>query len=105
MMNGYELAKILDDEYRYSPNHEMIQSLEEMDGHVDDLYKKELQAWVLEKDIQPPFSIGTQIKQGEIAGIYEYGVATYKVKKYGCTEEGTFRLIKFEDAQYVEVAA
>ena len=101
-MDGYDLAKQLERECFWDVSRDQMEQLDEMECIVDDLYRSAEKAWFEDNDIQPPFPVGTKIKEGVIKGIYEYMPAYYQVKKYGCTDEGTHLLIKFEDAVPVE---
>ena len=98
-MDGYQLARELD---RYAHLDLAMADVEELDGMsgiVDRLHSEAEKKWAAENDIQPPLPIGTTIKQGVIARIYEYAAARYLVKENGCTQEGRHLIVKFEDAK------
>lgn len=76
-----------------------------MDSIVSELQSAAEKKWFSENDIQPPLPIGTRIKQGVIAGIYEHGPAMYLVKEDGCTKDGRHLIIKFENAHEVTIGA
>lgn len=97
-MDGYDLAKMLDKWQGWDTDREDMETLDEVNGYVSEYLKEAEKAWVEAWNIQPPYPIGTRIKEGVIAGIYEYSVATYEVKENGCTHEGRFLLVKFEKA-------
>jgi hypothetical protein len=102
-IDGYQLAKALERDH-YWPELG-LQDAEDLDGVstvVRDAEELERKAWAAEWSIKPSLPIGTQIKQGVIAGVYGYGVARYIVKENGCTQDGRHLIVKFEDAQEVE---
>lgn len=100
-MDGYQLAKTLEADCYWGELG--LQDAEDLDGissAVHDAEEAARKAWAAEWNIQPALPIGAQIKQGVIAGVYEYGAACYKVKAHGCTQDGRL-IVKFEDAQGV----
>ncbi|OPX57052.1 hypothetical protein SAMN02745127_02088 [Oceanospirillum multiglobuliferum] len=101
-MDGYELAKRLERECFWDVSRDDMELLDEMEGIIDDQHQAAEKEWFESNDIQPPFPIGTKIKEGIIKGIYEYRPAYYQVKEYGCTDPNRHRLIKFERAVSVE---
>ena len=98
-MDGYELARELD---RYAGWGDLnMQDVEELDclsSIVGDLYRKAEKQWGEAHPVQPPFPVGTAIKEGVIEGIYEHQTAYYRVKENGCTRDKRWLLIRFEDA-------
>ncbi len=97
-MDGYELARELD---RYADWDLTMPDVEELDclsSIVSDLHHQAEKKWVRENDIQPPLPIGTRIEQGVIHSVCDYSAAKYRVKEDGCTQDGRFLLIRFEDA-------
>lgn len=105
-MNGYELAKELDRHCGYQPDTEMVESLDAMSSYVDDVYKKEIQQWVVDLNIEPPFPEQTPITIGLITAVSTYSPACYEVRRKGDSEDSGRRLIvKFEDAVYAGEAA
>ena len=98
-MDGYELARELD---RYAGWDYLtmfdVEELDNLSGIVSDLHRKAEKKWVEENNIQPPLPIGTRITQGVIDSVCDYSAAKYRVKENGCTQNGRFLLIKFEDA-------
>lgn len=97
-MDGYELARELDRNAYWELTMGDVEKLDNMSSIVDRLHNAAEKKWFAGNNIQPPFPIGTAIQQGIIDGIYEHAVARYRVKEYGCTKAGRFRLVKFEDA-------
>ena len=101
-IDGYELAKKLENEHCWDIDMCMIDDLDCMHSEVDSAHGKILKQWVIDDNITPPFKNETKIKQGVIKGVYEYGSAIFKVKEYGCNVETRHLLIKFEDAVEVK---
>jgi len=97
-MDGFDLCKALEKWCSWDTSREDMEALDEMDGLVDEALKKAEREWFEANNIQPPLPVGTPIREGVIAGIYEYGVARYRVKETGCTNDSRFMIIKFEDA-------
>lgn len=102
-MDGYDLAMKLNMYEGFDISREEMETLDEVESCVRHTLKEAEKAWFEAYDIQPPYPIGTRIKQGVIAGISDYDVATYEVKENGCTQDGRYLLIKFENAVAVEV--
>ena len=97
-MDGYQLARELD---RYAYWDLTMSDVEELDGMssiVDKLHRDAEKKWLAENDVQPPLPIGTAIQEGVIDSVCTYSAATYRVKENGCTKDGRFLLIRFEDA-------
>ena len=98
-MDGYELAKALESSYHWYGL--CFDDAEILDGISDVVRKAEetaRKAWANEWDIKPPLPIGTVITQGTIVALNEYSAAAYNVKQNGCTQDGRFLIVKFEDA-------
>lgn len=110
-MDGYELAKALDENQFWDISTEDVQDLDGVGGAVRESLRQARKQWALEWNIQPQHPIGTRVKfyrgTGVIAGVSEYEGAVYLVKKDGCTQEGRHSLVNFEDAVALsaEVAA
>lgn len=102
--DGFELALKLHSEYGWDIERDDLECLDAIDINIERQHEKQCKKWFEENDIQPPFPVGTEIVEGIIAGIYEYGVAIYRVKLHGCQVSGRYRLIKFEDARLPENA-
>lgn len=87
-MDGYELAKELDNRHYWDITASMVEYL---DSHSRTL-EKHRDEWLKEttKDLKPPFEVGTPVKwkdkTGVIDGIYEYRPASYTVKEDGDLE-------------------
>jgi len=98
-MDGYNLARALDDLGGWGLKKSDVDELDELDGIVDDLLRAAEKKWGEENNIQPPLPVGTVIKQGVIHGVCSHTAARYLVKEHGRTREGVFLVIKFEDAE------
>jgi hypothetical protein len=97
-MNGYELAKRLDDHCGwYDIDVDMVNTLDGMDHEVRNILEKKEKEWEKEYNIHPTLEMNTKIKEGVIIGIDEYYAARYRVKPYDCVNN-RYLLIKFEDA-------
>jgi len=97
-MNGYELAKKLDDHCGWDIDVNMVNVLDDMDHELRNILENREKEWAKEYNIQPTLEINTKIKEGVIVGIDEYHAARYKVKPYDCINDNRYILIKFEDA-------
>lgn len=97
-MDGYQIAKELDRNAYWDLTMSDVEELDDMSGIVDSLLAKAEKQWVEENNIQPPLPIGTRIEQGVIHSVCDYSAAKYRVKEDGCTQDGRFLLIRFEDA-------
>lgn len=101
-MDGYELAKALDDFCGWDICAEDVENLDNITSVVREAEEEARKAWVAQWNIKPPLPVGTKIKEGVITGVCEYMAAVYEVKETGRTQEGMHLLIKFEDAQAQE---
>lgn len=98
-IDGYALAKELDISCCWSVDASTVEMLEDLPSRVDRIIEKAQQAWAQEHNIQPKLAIGTQLKRGVIAGIYEHGAASYLVKEHGCTHPNRHLIVAFEKAE------
>lgn len=98
-MDGYQLARELDDHYHCDISASDVEELDAMDSLVRQELERAERQWVEREGIIPKLGIGTAIKKGVIAGVSEHAPATYKVKQHGCEQDGRFLLIKFEVAE------
>jgi malic enzyme len=97
-MDGYELARELDRYAGWDFTMPDVEELDCMSSIVSGLHREAEKKWAAETDIQPPLPIGTRIKEGVIDSVCNHSAARYRVKENGCTNEGRFLLIRFEDA-------
>jgi hypothetical protein len=97
-MDGYELARELDRRAGWDLTMSDVEELDCMSGIVDAHYRAAEKKWFEENDIQPTLPNGTRIKEGVISGICQHSPARYLVKENGCTQDGRWLLVKFEDA-------
>jgi hypothetical protein len=97
-MNGYELAKKLDDLCGWEIDVDAVNVLDGMDYEVRMILEKKEKEWAKEYNIQPTLEMNIKIKEGVIIGVDEYHAARYKVKPYDCINDNRYLIIKFEDA-------
>lgn len=98
-IDGYELAKKLEDDCYWSGlSLEDAQDLDGIGWAVRDAEEDARKAWVAEWNIKPSFPIGTELNRGFIASVSQYTAAAYNVKEHGCTQDGRFLIVRFEDA-------
>ncbi len=97
-MDGYELAKLLDDHCGWEIDVNTVNGLDDMEHEVRKILEEKEKEWAKEYNIQPTLEMNTKIKEGVIVGIDEYHAARYKVKAYDCIKDNRYLLIKFEDA-------
>lgn len=98
-MDGYELAKQLDDHFSWDVDAALVEALDGVHSAVREVHFAACKAWAEEYKIQPPLANGTSIDRGVIHGVCQYAPASYLVKQYGCTQDGRFLIVKFEDAK------
>ncbi|MCZ0926505.1 hypothetical protein L0636_01200 [Halomonas janggokensis] len=97
-MDGFELAIELKERF-VDVNRGDLDDLDEMEWLVNKELKKAEETWFTANDIQPPYPIGTRIKEGVIEHIDGYRVACYLVRKWDTPPEvKSWQVIKFEDA-------
>ena len=97
-MDGYELAKALEDDCCWAIRVTDVDTLDCMSSKVDDLHRAACRKWADENNIQPPLPVGTMLTIGEITGIYEHAAASYLVNVHGNTDPNRRRIVRFEDA-------
>ena len=98
-MDGYELAKALDNDCGWSPTAQDVDTLDGFRHEVREAHRRACIAWARDNNVQPPLPVGTMTTRGEITGISEYDGATYLIKEIGCKDEERRLLVKFEDAR------
>ncbi|MGP8288974.1 hypothetical protein ACT3OH_01745 [Vreelandella zhanjiangensis] len=97
-MDGFELAMELNKNY-VDVDRDDMDSLDEMEQLVRDELTKAEKEWFTANDIQPPYPIGTRVKEGVIEHIDKYRVGRYLVRKWETPpEEKSWLVIKFENA-------
>lgn len=109
-MDGYQIAKRLDDWSHWDCDLEMAEDLDSFPGHLDDELRKAEQAWFDRTQPQPPFPVGARIAFGRdsvgvIDSVYDHGPAKYAVKVDGDGEADTptcrRSIVNFEDVRAV----
>lgn len=98
--DGYDLARELE-QYHYVPalSLNQVRRLNRLISLVNEEFQFVETEWVIKNNIQPKLNKGTILKRGVIEGVCEDLSARYKVKEHGCTKEGRYLLVKFEDAE------
>jgi hypothetical protein len=104
-LDGYELAKALDDECGWSPSRQDVENLDDFGGVLLEALRQAELAWVAEHNIQPPLPIGTMTTQGKITGVSTYSPACYEILKNGETNPTRRSIVKFENARAAEQGA
>lgn len=97
--DGYELGRELEQSKWWSMDFRTVEALDELSSDVYRAVDKAEKQWAIDNNIKPKLAVGTVLKRGVIAGVYEYGGAKYRVKEHGCTHESRFLLVNFEDAE------
>lgn len=95
---AFELSKFEGWDYGHETDRDFIDELDTISTRVDRIHREAVKQWFEENDIQPPYPVGTQITQGVIDGIDEYGIARYKVKRPEDEGKQSWLLVNFEDA-------
>lgn len=107
-MDGYEIAKALDDYAHWGVDFQMAEILDGFGHTCSELIRKAEKEWAARTTPQPPLPMGTRVRlsRGEIGtidGVYEHGAAKYLVKVDGDVEaeppHNSRRIINFEDAR------
>lgn len=107
-LDGYQIAKSLDDRYGWDCNLEMAEDLDTFAQYLDDEIKKAEKEWFERVKPQPPYPNGSRVafgrsSTGTIAEVYEYGVAKYAIKVDGDPEADTESrrrsIVNFEDVR------
>lgn len=76
--NGYELAKRFEDDCRYRPDLELVETLDNVSGHYDDVLKQQYKEWVLAYAVQLEHPIGTKV----IVDLYKKNNAEGEITKH-----------------------
>lgn len=100
-MDGYELARELENKCYWSPDASMVEDLDSFSSRCDRRLEAAEKTWATENPMEPPFPVGTQVKHhwgaGVIAAISKYRPFTYNVTIPD--KPSAFALVKFEDAE------
>jgi hypothetical protein len=109
-IDGYELAKALDDRCYWDCNLMMADDLDAFSSLADDRIKAAQREWADRNNVQPPYPIGTKVKnkRGEVGvldEVYSHGVAQYLVKMDDEKRPTCRSILFFEDVMPVEAAA
>lgn len=98
-MDGYRLARELDDWHGCAITANDVEELDAMDVLVRKELENAEKQWVERECIAPKLSVGAVLKRGVVAGVCETSPARYLVKEHGCKDPGKFLLVCFEDAE------
>jgi hypothetical protein len=98
-MDGYQLAKEIERRAYWDLAMADVEELDVMSSIVSELHRAAEKKWAEENNIQPPLPIGTRITRGVIDSVCSHSAARYRVKENGCTQDGRFLLVRFEDAK------
>ena len=98
-MDGYQLAKALEQKFCWDIQVEDVSDLDAMDYVVRAKLADAEKEWATRENITPKLQPGTAISCGVIVGVSNYSVAAYKVKEHGCTNSSRYLLVRFEDAE------
>lgn len=113
-MDGYELARALDDRCGWSPDSSVVEALDNWSSNARIELEKAQKAWREATNPQPDFKVGDRVKlkdgaTGEVTDAnYKYGVAQYLVKIDGDPAAETNqarRIVNYEDASPEEARA
>ncbi len=100
-LDGYELARALENEFYWSPDASMVEDLDSFAVRCDRRLEVAEKLWASENPMEPPLPLGTQVKHhwgiGTIADISKYKPFTYNVTIPD--KPSAFALVKFEDAK------
>ena len=112
-IDGYALAKYLDNYCGWEIDAQMVETLDGFSWHAQHEVDVAEKAWAEATKPVPPHGIGTRVsidsfngpQTGTIDGIYEYGPAKYTVKIDGDKQAGfpmnARRIVNFEDAKLI----
>lgn len=107
-IDGYDLAKDLEDHEGWGINFEIVEILNDFSGEVDHEMRAAEKEWFERVKPQPPLPLGARVQVGRdetgiIDEIYKYGPAKYCVKIDGDPKAkpptNSRRIIDFEDAR------
>jgi hypothetical protein len=103
-MDGYALAKALDDGCGWSIQAHDVDTLDCFFGDVREAHRQACITWASDNNVQPPLPVGTMTTQGEITGIYAHDAACYEILKQGDTDPTRRYIVRFEDARAAPAA-
>lgn len=98
-MDGFQIAKQLDMREDWDTTRDDADRLDSLEMHVRRALEAAEKEWFEANDIKPPHPVGAAITIGVIEGVYKYQPGYYTVKENGCTQDGRFRIVRFEDAK------
>lgn len=107
-LDGYEMAKRLDQECGWSPDSMTVEALDSWSSEAADEIQNAQRAWRDETNPQPSFALGDRVRicggdTGEVTEVdYKHGVAQCLVKVDGDPQADTSqsrRIVKWEDVE------
>lgn len=112
-MDGYQLAKALDERCYWDCDMSMLDELDTWSSAAKLEIKAAQQKWVEDNKIEPPFPVGTRViarwggedHTGTIDEVYAHGVAQYAVKVDNDSDPTRRIIVDFEDARAEQVDA
>ena len=103
-MDGYELAKELDNVCGWMPTAQDVEELDNFGCDVREAHRQACISWARDNNIKPPLPVGTMTTLGEITGVYAYDGACYEIRLTGDTDPPRRRIVRFEDAREAAAA-
>ena len=100
-MDGYELAKALEQRCYWSPTAMDVETLDTFSADLREALREARISWAHDNNVQPPFPVGTMTTRGEITGIYDHDGACYEIRKPGDANPTRRYIVPFEDARAV----
>ena len=109
-MDGYELAKELDQWKGWHITTEIVETLDGYSSAAGSIVLKAQREWVERNNIQPPHEIGTRVRitwlretvEGVIHDVYDHGAAQYLITPEGWQEGQGRPIVYFESVEVIE---
>lgn len=102
-MDGYELAKELDNRCGWMPTAQDVDALDSFSDRVRKAHREVCIAWARDNNVQPPLPVGAMTTRGEITGIYKHDAACYEIRESGDQDSARRLIVRFEDARALTV--
>lgn len=104
-IDGYELARRLEDECGWTIRADLVSRLDYVDSVVRQKHRVACEQWVHDFSISPPCPIGATIKEGVIKCVSLYYPASYEVQAHGEVNPNRRVIVHFEDAVASDLVA
>lgn len=109
-MDGYEIAKRLDDTYHWDCDLELAEDLDGWGHCYSEKLRERQKEWAATADLGAPFEPGTRVTAiwgrdtytGKIKEVYEFGPAQYVVEIDGRNNNGGGAVVDFENVTLLE---